>query len=111
MSASNVSTLNMPTLKLVIAAVAVVLATPPAGAQTTSPGTTGQATMPNSDAGVAGQPGNKNGPAAKPSAGTTGAATNTGEGSKSLQDTSKIPGRAGGKSGPAVKSPSGSTAK
>jgi hypothetical protein len=75
-------------------------------AQVTSPGSQdGQSAVPgtpNSGAGVAGQPGNKNGPPAKRPA-TTGSDVKTGT---SSQDTSKIPGKPGGKSGPPVQSPS-----
>jgi hypothetical protein len=61
----------------------------------------------NSGAGIAGQVGNKNGPAAR-SSGTQ--ADNQGEQQNNAlreQDSAKIPGKPGGKSGPAVMPPSG----
>ena len=68
----------------------------------------------NSGAGVAGQPGSKNGPAARSPSGTTGTAT--GQGSSQApandvshpQDASKVPGLPGNKSGPAVTPRAGS---
>ena len=65
----------------------------PASAQT-SP----QPTSPNSGAGVSGQPGSTNGPAA-------GSGSSSGQINTVLPDTSKIPGKPGSKSGPAVKTP------
>jgi hypothetical protein len=64
-------------------------------------------TAPNSGAGVAGHPGNKNGPPPQKKQ-TTGSMNNDSSASKPTagQDASKIPGKAGGKSGPAVKEPS-----
>lgn len=58
----------------------------------------------NSGVGIAGQRGNKNGPAANPS--TTGSANKHGNEAVREQDAAKIPGAPGGKSGPAVKPPS-----
>jgi hypothetical protein len=75
----------------VLTAITVLCIATPALAQT-SP----QPTSPNSGAGVAGQPGSKNGPDAKSGI--------TGQGN-AVQDTSKIPGKAGSKSGPAVNPP------
>ena len=69
--------------------------------QTATPGTH------NSGAGVAGQAGNKNGPAAsssEPQANNQGARQNE---AVREQDSAKIPGKPGGKSGPAVMPPSG----
>jgi hypothetical protein len=65
-------------------------------------------TGPNSGAGIPGQPGNKNGPAAKPPTATIGSGTSSEDRSSQgrNQDTSKIPGLPGSKSGPAVKPPS-----
>ena len=59
----------------------------------------------NSGAGIAGQPGNKSGPPANPSAGTTGSAGNA-PAQSSTQDASKVPGLPGSKSGPSVRPPS-----
>jgi Spy/CpxP family protein refolding chaperone len=66
----------------------------PALAQTQTP-QSGQ----NSGAGIAGQPGGKNGPAPKSTASNDQKTTQT-------QDTSKIQGKPGSKSGPAVQPPS-----
>jgi hypothetical protein len=54
----------------------------------------------NSGAGIAGQPGGKNGPAAN-SRGQVASSDQT-HSTTHLQDTAKIPGKAGGTSGPAV---------
>ena len=59
-----------------------------------------QPVRPNSGAGIAGQPGNKSGPAAKKSE-TTGSDPN-----RPAQDFSNIPGKPGSKSGPVQRSPS-----
>jgi hypothetical protein len=53
----------------------------------------------NSGAGIAGQPGGKNGPA------PNSTASNDKNPTTQLQDTSKIQGKPGSKSGPAVKPP------
>src|SRR3954469_13542311 len=82
----------LPALPLVLAA--------PALAQNAQQ----QPTSPNSGAGIAGQPGSKNGPAAKSPSATTG----SGVGESRNQDAAKVPGLPGSKSGPAVKSPSSS---
>lgn len=74
----------------------------PAGAQTAGNQTVTAPSAPNSGAGIAGQPGNKNGPAAR---------TGEDRGASSQQDASKIPGKAGSKSGPAVTPPSRSANK
>jgi hypothetical protein len=79
----------------------------PALAQAPSTSEAGQSpapTAPNSGAGIPGQPGNKNGPAAKP----TGSPSSD---QQNAQDTSNIPGQPGGKSGPAVAPPSSSSSK
>ncbi len=62
---------------------------------------------PNSGAGISGQAGNKNGPAASPSG--TQANNQNGQQNETVreQDSAKIPGKPGGKSGPAVNPPSG----
>jgi hypothetical protein len=73
---------------------------------------TGQTSVPsaqNSGAGIPGQPGNKSGPAARPS----GDMAEQGIGNNATvreQDAAKIPGKPGSKSGPAV-TPSGSGSK
>jgi hypothetical protein len=77
-------------------AVAVVLAVP-AGAQTVGNPAMNAPSAQNSGTGIAGQPGNKNGPAAR---------SGQDQNASSQQDTSKIPGKPGGKSGPAVMPPS-----
>ena len=87
------------TIALVIAmfpavAIAQTTNTNPQGAQSVQP------TRPNSGAGIAGQPGNKSGSAAKKPE-TTGSDAN-----RSPQDSSNIPGKPGSKSGPAQRSPS-----
>lgn len=101
-------------LKIIVGAVALTIATLPASAQTTAPGASGQMTAPsspNSGAGIAGHPGNKNGPPAKSSSETTGGTASPGADAKTTQDASKVPGAPGGKSGPATKSPSSSSTK
>jgi hypothetical protein len=67
--------------------------TNPQGAQSVQP------TKPNSGAGIAGQPGNKSGPAAKKP-------ETTGSDDRPPQDSSNIPGKPGSKSGPVQRSPS-----
>ena len=60
----------------------------------------------NSGAGIAGQPGSKSGPAAKP--GTIGSSSTSNQGNPAVQqqDPAKIPGLPGNKSGPPEKKPS-----
>ena len=92
--------------KFVVGAVALLFAMFPAVtiAQTANPNPQGtqsvQPTKPNSGAGIAGQPGNKSGPAAKKPE-TTGSDAN-----RPPQDSSNIPGKPGSKSGPVQRSPS-----
>jgi hypothetical protein len=75
----------------------------PALAQTNNaPGVSTSA--PNSGAGVSGYPGNKNGPAAKGTVGSS-TSTNKNEGVQN-QDAAKIQGMPGNKSGPPAKQPS-----
>ncbi len=62
----------------------------------------------NSGAGIPGQPGNKNGPAARSSG--AAAAHENDSAAVRQQDAAGIPGKPGNKSGPAVK-PSGSGSK
>jgi hypothetical protein len=99
-------------LRFAAAALAFAAMATSAMAQTGNSLEAGQMIAQNSGAGVAGQPGNKNGPAAKPPSGTVGAGAGTGSSQAPAndtsrpQDTSKVPGLPGSKSGPAVKSPS-----
>src|ERR1700757_5402346 len=88
------------TMKLLQAAALLVLIASPAFAAENI--TTPSNNVPgpqNSGAGIAGQPGGKNGPAAK----VQGQVANSDQTNSTtrLQDTAKIPGKAGGKSGPA----------
>jgi hypothetical protein len=88
---------------------AVTEITAPAGM---APSAQGGANVPpgNSGAGIAEQPGNKSGPSANSSAGTTGSAGNA-PAQSPPQDASKVPGLPGGKSGPAARPPSASAPK
>jgi hypothetical protein len=95
-------------LRLFTGAVALVIVTLPATAQTTAPGAGTQTTVPsgqNSGAGIPGKPGSKSGPAAKSSSETTGSDMSDHNRAVRQQDSSKIPGQPGNKSGPAVKPP------
>lgn len=68
-------------------------------------------TTQNSGAGIAGKPGNKSGPAARPG-GTTGQGSNANDGrneSRGGQDAAKVPGLPGSKSGPATRPQPGSS--
>ena len=79
----------------------LVITALPALAQTNNPGVP---SAPNSGAGVSGYPGNKNGPPAK---GTVGSSSSTSqENTVRQQDSSKIQGMPGNKSGPPAKQPS-----
>jgi hypothetical protein len=93
-------------MNLLHAAAVLAMLAMPAMAQSTG---TNSPSAHNSGAGIAGQPGNKNGPAAKPGQDQT--ATSQANSATSLQDPSKIPGKPGGKSGPAVMPPSKSANK
>ena len=81
------------------AILALAISGPAALAQTTSPGVSTTPSAPNSGAGIAGQPGNKNGPAAKPGE-TVGSGVGAQKPSDQTQDTSNIKGLPGNKSGP-----------
>ena len=87
-------------------AVALTLSAPVALAQTAKPDVSGAPSARNSGAGIVGQPGNKNGPAAK-SGDTVGSSSNANQQNPTLQqqDTSNIKGQPGNKSGPAAKQP------
>ena len=88
-------------------AISLALFASAAAAQTTAPNANSAPNAQNSGAGVAGQPGNKNGPAARPGD-TVGASSGTQPNSAAQpQDTSNIKGLPGNKSGPAAKQPSG----
>ena len=75
---------------------------------TTTPSNNGPSAQ-NSGAGISGQPGGKNGPAAN----AQGQVANSDQTNSTtrLQDTSKIPGKAGSKSGPAVMPPTSRSAQ
>ena len=70
-----------------------------ASAQPTSPSTTA---TPNSGAGIQGMPGNKSGPAVRPSTSSNGSA---GPNATTPQEAARLPGAPGTKSGPTVKPP------
>ncbi len=84
----------------------LILSAPAAIAQTTTPNVSTAPSAQNSGAGIAGQPGNKNGPVAKP--GDTvgsGATLNQQNPTVQQQDTSNIKGLPGNKSGPPARKP------
>ena len=85
---------------------ALALSAPVVLAQTTKPDVSGAPSAQNSGAGIAGQPGNKNGPAAKPGE-TIGASSSSNQQNPTVQqqDTSNIKGLPGNKSGPPAKEP------
>jgi hypothetical protein len=83
---------------------ALALSGPAVLAQSTTPNVSGAPSAQNSGAGVAGQPGNKNGPAVKPGE-TVGAGSNQQNPTVQQQDTSNIKGLPGNKSGPPAKQP------
>ncbi len=86
-------------------ALALVLSSPAVMAQTPSPNVPTPSAQ-NSGAGIAGQPGSKNGPAVKPEAkGTVGSATDQKNTTVQQQDPSRIQGMPGNKSGPPAKAP------
>jgi len=73
-------------------------------AQTIRPDVSTAPSAQNSGAGIAGQPGNKSGPAVKPGE-TVGASSNQQNPTVQQQDTSNIKGLPGNKSGPPAKQP------
>jgi len=85
---------------------ALTLSAPATIAQTTTPDVSTAPSAQNSGAGIAGQPGNKNGPATKPSE-TVGSSTTLNQQNPTVQqqDTSNIKGLPGNKSGPPAKKP------
>jgi hypothetical protein len=99
-------------MRMVLGALAacVVIALP---ALAQSPNGAGQTSVPsaqNSGAGIPGQPGNKSGPAARPSGDLAAQGTENNNAAIREQDAAGIPGKPGGKSGPTVKQ-SGSGSK
>ena len=88
---------------LIIASLALAISSPVALAQTANSGVSTTPSAPNSGAGIAGQPGNKNGPAAR-STDTVGSAAGANQ-QNPAQDASNIKGLPGNKSGPAVRQP------
>jgi hypothetical protein len=87
-------------------ALALALSAPAAFAQTKTPNVSGAPSAQNSGAGIAGQPGNKNGPAMKPGAkGTVGSSMNNPQNPAAVQqqDSSKVKGMRGNKNGPPAK--------
>jgi hypothetical protein len=96
-------TTEVGTMKKMASAIVFSLAvmSAPALAQTNSNTNVQTPSAQNSGAGIAGQPGNKNGPPAK---GTVGSSTSTQ--SETVQDAAKIKGMPGNKSGPPAKQPS-----
>jgi hypothetical protein len=86
-----------------IAGVLALIASPTLAQNTVTPQTNLPSAQ-NSGAGVPGQAGNKNGPAAGPR-GQIAGSDQTNQTTR-LQDSSGIPGKPGGKSGPAVMPPS-----
>lgn len=83
-------------------ALTLALSASSAIAQTTKPDVSSAPSAQNSGAGIAGQPGGKNGPAIKPGE-TVGSGANQQNPAVQQQDTSKIKGMPGNKNGPAAK--------
>ena len=84
-------------------AVAFALSAFGATAQTTQPNVSNAPSAQNSGTGIAGQPGSKNGPAAKPGD-TVGSSSGTNS-TVQQQDTSNVKGLPGNKSGPPAAKP------
>lgn len=91
------------------AALLALIASPAFAAQNTAGPGANTPSAQNSGAGIAGQPGAKNGPATN-SQGQIANSKQT-DSTTRLQDTAKIPGQPGGKSGPAVMPPASSPAQ
>jgi hypothetical protein len=109
-----IGTLVQPTvpevaMKLLHTAAVLALIASPALAQNTVNPPNNLPRAQNSGAGVPGQAGNKNGPAAGPY-GQSAGSDQTNQATR-LQDTSGIPGKPGSKSGPAVMPPSRSASR
>jgi hypothetical protein len=103
-------------LRLAAAVLALSAIASPALSQNGASSGAGQVTVPsgqNSGAGIPGQPGNKNGPAAQRPSGTMGAGAPSQQAPSGdavrQQDPAKIQGLPGNKSGPAAHPPSGAT--
>jgi opacity protein-like surface antigen len=92
-------------LTLSLAVLALAVSGPAALAQT-KPDVSAAPSAQNSGAGIAGQSGNKSGPAVKPG-GTVGSDSSANQQNLTVQqqDTSNIKGQPGSKSGPAAKQP------
>lgn len=86
------------------AALALVISASAALGQTTRPDVSSAPSAQNSGAGIAGAPGNKNGPAVKP-VDAVGSTMNQQNPSVQQQDTSNIKGMPGNKNGPPAKQP------
>lgn len=92
-------------MRWITLAIALTVSGSAAVAQTTKPDVSAAPSSQSSGVGIAGQPGNKNGPAAKPGE-TVGSSTQTQQNpTVQQQDTSNIKGLPGNKSGPAAKQP------
>ena len=96
-------------MRYIVSVVALVLmmSAPAAFAQTKKPDVSAAPSAQSSGAGIAGQEGNKSGPAVKPGLGTIGStAPNQQNPTVQQQDPSNIKGLPGSKSGPPAKQPS-----
>jgi len=94
-------------MKFTGAVMLAALALPAAAlAQASKPDVSSAPSAQNSGAGIAGQPGNKNGPAAKPGE-TVGSSSTSSTGNTAVQsqDSSNIQGAPGNKNGPPAKRP------
>ncbi|OSI65383.1 hypothetical protein [Bradyrhizobium canariense] len=94
-------------MKCIVSLAALSLAaTGPAALAQTKPDVSAAPSAQNSGAGIAGQPGNKNGPAAKPGD-TVGSSSTMNQQNPTVQqqDTSNIKGLPGNKNGPPAKRP------
>jgi uncharacterized membrane protein len=83
---------------------ALALSASTTSAQTTKPDVSAAPSAQSSGTGIAGQAGNKNGPAAKPGS-TVGSSSSGTSSTVQQQDTSNVKGLPGNKSGPAAKQP------
>lgn len=94
-------------MKVTGAVILIALALPAAAwAQSSKPDVSSAPSAQNSGAGIAGQPGNKNGPAAKPGETVGSSSTNaTGNTAVQSQDATNIKGAPGNKNGPPAKRP------
>lgn len=94
-------------MKVTGAVILVALALPAAAwAQSSKPDVSSAPSAQNSGAGIAGQPGNKSGPAVKPGETVGSSSTNaTGNTAVQSQDPTNIKGAPGNKNGPPAKRP------